>query len=227
METMNDVLDYSRFYFGKDEPPPFHYEHFELKNKIFIPVDDFSLAEKLGLDAKKDVIIHHFAKDTKQNRILRNNLCDRELHKKVFAVSSPDFSADGNNCFSCFNEGNILKSRICAYRWQSEEDERVLLTWLWAEENTYKWAFSNVDKGTPGLVSAQSIKNPIIFEKGFRVGIDMIQPDFLCWYGNIPDFVKEVYDLNRIIKIQTRTDLLKLLKENTKEQSPDLFENII
>ncbi|MCI5523634.1 MAG: DUF4417 domain-containing protein, partial [Spirochaetia bacterium] len=120
MATLNDVMDYSKFYNGKDEPPFFQREYFDLQNKLFVAEDDFSLAQKLTNNAKKNVVLHYFEHDAKQNRLLKNNLADKNLHQKVYAVTSPDFSADSNNCWSCLNEANILKSRICAYRWQNE-----------------------------------------------------------------------------------------------------------
>ena len=213
MATLNDVMDYSKFFFGKDEPPIFYNEKFELKNKLFVPVDDFKICEKLDYNSKDDVILHYFVKDSCQNRLIINNFADKKLHSKVYAVASPDFSADRNNCYSCFNESNILKSRICAYRWQSELGERVLLTWLWAGKDTYKWSFGNVDKGAPGVVSSQGVKDWNIFESGLRAGIDMIAPEFLCWLGEIPSFVSKYYDLKRIIKMDTRTDLFRELKK--------------
>lgn len=212
METLNDVMDYADYFFGKDEPPVFHHEHFDLQKKQFVPVDDFSLCSKLNLNSKEDVILHYFVRDTCQNRLLHNNLADKTLHNSVYAVTSPDFSADQQNCFSCLNEANILKSRICAYRWQSELDERVLLTWLWSGPNTYKWAFGNVEKGTPGVVSSQGVIDWENFEDGIKTGIEMIHPDFLCWYGKIPEFINKYYDLNKIVQMQTRTELLKELK---------------
>lgn len=94
MATLNDVIDYSKFYNGLDEPPFFYHEYFDLKNKLFVPSDDFKLAQKLTDNIKGNVVLHYFEHDSKQNRLLVNNLADRELHRKVFAVASPDFSAD-------------------------------------------------------------------------------------------------------------------------------------
>ena len=214
MATLNDVLDYAKFYSGKNEPPRFCREYIDLKEKMFAPTDDFKLAQKLSDNTRKNVVLHYFEYDSKQNRLLLNNLADRDLHKKVFAVASPDFSADSNNCWSCFNESNILKSRICAYRWQEECEESVILTLLWGDKNTYKWAFSNVEKGSIVAVSSQGIKDIVLFENGIRTGIDMIQPEFICWYGEVFDFMDKYYDKNRIIKMQTRTDLLKMYKQS-------------
>ena len=227
MATLNDVIDYSRFYCGTDEPPRFYYEHFdyeELKNKIFVPVDDFKLGKVLFKNTKDEMIIHYFAHDKEQNRLLINNLADRKLHEKVYAVTSPDFSADSNNCWSCFNIGNILKSRICAYRWQSECEEAVILTLLWGDESTYKMAFGNVEKGSVVAVSSQGVKDMRIFEKGIRYGIDKIQPENICWYGKVFDWVSDYYDTSKIIQMQTRTQLIhrKLMLERFKGQI-DLF----
>ena len=185
MATLNDVMDYAKYYTGSDEPPRFYHEHFDLQGKLFVPVDDFKLGAALCKDTRKAVVLHHFVRDKEQNRLLINNLADKHLHQKVYAITSPDFSADSNNCWSCFNEGNILKSRICAYRWQSECDEPVILTWLWGDESTYKMAFGNVEKGSIAAVSSQGVKDFKIFEKGLRYGIDIIQPEYICWLGKV------------------------------------------
>lgn len=223
--TLNDVIDYSKFFNGKDDPPVFRHEYFDLSNKIFVPADDFKLAQNLVSNTKEEVIIHHFEYDSRQNRLLINNLADKSLHQKVFAVTSPDFSADSNNCWSCLNEGNILKSRICAFRWQSELGEPVILTLLWGRDPaTYKWAFGNVEKESIVAVSSQGVSDVDTFEKGIRAGIEMIQPDYICWYGKVFDFMHKYYDLHRIVKMQKRSELIKQYKTKVMfESSSSLF----
>lgn len=223
METLNDVLNYSKYYFGKNEPPVFHNEMVNIFEKVFVPIDDYAICNKLQLKGREEVILHYFVKDTCQNRLLLNNNADKKIHSKVYAVTSPDFSADSDNCYSCLNESNILKSRICAYRWQSELDERVLLTWLWSGPETYKWAFGNVEKGPVGVISAQGVKEWSVFEEGFKVGVDLIQPENLCWYGTIPLFVSKYYDLSRIIQMNSRTSLVKRIKTKNCENEKSLF----
>ena len=170
------------------------------------------------------IIIHYFAHDKEQNRLLINNLADRKLHEKVYAVTSPDFSADSNNCWNCFNIGNILKSRICAYRWQSECEEAVILTLLWGDESTYKMAFGNVEKGSVVAVSSQAIENIEIFRKGFIQAVKLIEPENICWYGKVFDWISDYYDTSKIIRMQTRTQLInrKMVLERFKGQI-DLF----
>ena len=36
--TGNDVLDFNRFYNGKEEPPIFRKQFIDLKDKIFVPI---------------------------------------------------------------------------------------------------------------------------------------------------------------------------------------------
>ena len=219
MATLNDVIDYSKFYVGKDESPFFYHENFDLKDKLFVPVDDFKLAQKLTDSPKENVVLHYFVHDTKQNRLLLNNLADKNLHQKVYAVTSPDFSADSGNCWSCLNEANILKSRICASRWQQECEEPVILTLLWGDSSTYKYAFDNVEKGTICAVSHQGVQYERIFREGLETAVEKIRMESLCWLGNIPDYVKEFYDLKRIIEIQTRTELLQMLKRQKANEN--------
>lgn len=211
MITQNDVMDFSKYFFGKNEPPPFNHEYFDLKEKFYIPVDDLKIINKLSLNTKEDVVLHYFVHDTNQNRLFLNYSSDKNLHSKVYAVTSPDFSVDSKKSYSCFNEANILKSRICAYQWQSECDERVILTLQWGDESTYKWAFENIEKGSIVAISAQGIEDLETFKKGLIYGIKKIEPDYICWYGNIFDFVKDFYDETKIIKMQTRSQLIKMI----------------
>lgn len=223
MATLNDVIDYSKFYDGKDEAPFFYHENFNLKGKLFVPADDFKLGQKLIDFPKENIVLHYFIHDSKQNRLLLNNLADKNLHQKVYAVTSPDFSADSANCWSCLNEANILKSRICASRWQQECEEPVILTLLWGDRSTYKYAFGNVEKGSVCAVSHQGIQNEQIFREGLETAVEKIRMENLCWLGNIPDYVKEFYDLKRIIKMQTRTELLKILGNRIIESNQNFL----
>ena len=223
MATLNDVIDYSKFYGGKDEAPFFYHENFDLKGKLFVPADDFKIAQKLTDSPKENVVLHYFIHDSKQNRLLFNNLADKNLHQKVYAVTSPDFSADSTNCWACLNEANILKSRICASRWQQECEEPVILSLLWGDRSTYKYAFGNVEKGSVCAVSHQGIQNEQIFREGLATAVEKIRMENLCWLGNIPEYVKEFYDLKRIIKMQTRTELLKILGNRIIESNQNFL----
>ena len=69
--TANDVMDFSRFFLGKDEPPYFYREYLNLSGKIFIPADDIKLAKKLNIDAEKNGILHYFIHDSRQNQLLQ------------------------------------------------------------------------------------------------------------------------------------------------------------
>lgn len=217
--TGNDVTDYSQFFNGKDEPPRFYREYFDLQHKIFIPNDDVSLAEKLEINTKQNGILHYFSYDKKQNGLIVNPFKDKKLHSKFYAVCTPDFSVDSASCFSCFNESNILKARINATLWQEKCEEPAILTLIWGDETTYRYAFENVERGTVCAVSHQGIKDEQTFKDGLKKAVDTIQMEKLCWLGNIPEYIKGFYDLNRIIRIQTRNELLqKLMKKHSAEE---------
>lgn len=208
--TSNDVTDYAKYFNGKDEPPRFYNEYFDLQKKLFVPVDDVALGEKLCENTKENAVLHYFVQDEKQNRILRNPFIDNELHKKFYAVCSPDPSVDSTRCFGCFNESNIMKARICASLWQQKFGERVILTLIWGDESTFKTAFTNIEKGAIVAISHQAVKNEKIFKVGFVLAIEKIQPSAICWYGNIPEYVKDYYDESKIIKMQMRTKLINI-----------------
>lgn len=217
--TNNDVINYAKYYNGKDESPTFYHEHFDVKGKLFIPVDDFSLSKKLNINTQEDAILHYFVHDCKQNRLLKNPTADSTLHKKFYAVCSPDPSVDNSNCWGCFNNANILKARIIAHLWQRKAQERVILTLIWGDESTYKYAFGNVDKDTIVAISHQGVKDESIFRQGLLYAIDTIQCEAICWYGNIPEYVSKYYDTEKIISMQSRYALVSSLSAVEMEQA--------
>lgn len=227
--TMNDVMDYAKYYNGKDEPPRFYHEHFDLKDKLFVPVDDVSLGKRLCKDTAKAAILHYFVADGKQNRLLRNGMTDSALHKKFYAVCSPDPSVDSANCWGCFNNANILKARITAYRWQQEAGERVILTLIWGDESTHRYAFDNIDKGAIVAVSHQGVVDEQMFKCGLLCAIDTIQCEAICWYGTIPEYIGRYYDMEKIVKMQPRYQLVSNLstRRGTKTTTLMLFDDAL
>ena len=222
-QTGNDVLDFNRYYKGKEEPPLFRKQYIDLKDKIFIPIDDLGLL-KLSKSPENEVIVHQFVKDSRQNKFVINETPPLDLFQKVYAVTSSDLSVDSVNSYDIFNLGNILKARINAFRLQTEFDLIVILTLIWGEESTFKYAFENIEKGSVVAVSSQAIENIEIFRKGFIHAIKLIEPKNICWYGKVFDWVSDYYNTSKIIQMQTRTQLIhrKLMLERFKEQI-DLF----
>lgn len=213
--TSNDVIDFARFYNGKDEPPRFYREAVDFSNKVFIPQDDVALAKKLNVNTRRDGILHYFVRDSCQNRLLKNPLADKRIHKRFFAVCGPDFSVDSERCFSCFNHANILKARIIARLWQACEIA-VIPALIWGNKDTYRYAFDNIEEGCAVAVSHQSIRDEKVFKDGILYAIRAINPSNICWYGFIPAYMGEWYDLQKIVRMQTRFQLVKWLKQKER-----------
>ena len=117
--TGNDVLDFDKYYNGKEESPVFKKEYINVKDKLFVPVDDLGLMS-LSKNTSEEVILHQFVKDTRQNKFVTREKPPINLFQKVYAVASSDLSVDSSNSYEVFNLSNILKSRINAYRLQNE-----------------------------------------------------------------------------------------------------------
>ena len=223
MTAKNDVLKYAKYYCGKDEPPAFYNEEFDLSDKIFFPRDDVGLKEKLLGKRRKgtseNCVLHYFVRDKAQCKLTESFASDRALHQRFYAVCSPDFSVDSAHCFSAFNNAAILKNRLCASLWQSEYGERVILTLTWGDESTYDLAFSNIEDGAAVAVSHQGVQNDHIFKKGFLAAVKMIKPRIICWYGKTPDYAKTICGAHKIqiVKMQTRFDLVHTLKDKDTE----------
>lgn len=206
--TGNNVLDFNRYYNGKEEPPLFRKQYIDLNDKLFIPVDDLGLL-CLSDNPSDNVILHHFVKDKRQNKFVFNENPPLDLFQKVYAVTSSDLSVDSANSYEIFNLSNILKARINAYRLQNEFDLLVILTLIWGAEDTFNFAFENVERGSIVAVSSQAVEDVGVFKKGFAKAVAMIAPEYICWYGNVYDWVADYYDVSRIIRMQTRTQLIK------------------
>lgn len=211
LQTGNDVLDFNCYFEGKNEPPIFRKQFIDLRNKIFVPVDDLALMQ-LSKNPANEVILHHFVKDNRQNKFVFNQSPPLSLFQKVYAVTSSDLSVDSNNSYEIFNLSNILKARINAYRMQNEFGLLAILTLIWGSEQTFDFAFGNIEKGSVVAVSSQAIKDVSVFRKGLVHAIKIIEPENICWYGQVYDWVGEYYDVSKIVKMQTRTQLIRQKK---------------
>ena len=218
MATLNDVVDFAKFYKGKEEPPVFCREVFDVRGKLFVPFDDYKTIKNLKVNPKNDVILHYFVNDSRQNILFHDVGAHREAHSKVYATTSPDFSVDSSQCFSCLNIGNILKARILAFLWQNYYEERVILNLVWGGRDTYPMAFTNVQKGTIVAVSSQGVKDSDVFINGLKTAIDWIAPEKICWYGRVIGNINEFYDADRIIPMQTRKTIVSQKKYGDPRQ---------
>lgn len=205
MAALNDVIKYAKYYRGNEEPPAFRKEIFlDLREKIYVPYDDYKLIESLNVDSKQDVVLHYYVMDRHQNVLMEKPGAHRKEHSKVYASTSPDFSVDSMHCYSCLNITNILKSRIIASIWQNKYEERVILNLIWGGNDTYDMAFSNVEKGSVVSVSTVGVKDYEVFYEGLRTAIDIISPEEICWYGRIIENIEDMYDRSRIIPMHSR-----------------------
>ena len=212
MATLNDVMDFAKYYKGKDEPPMFYHEHFDIKGKLFVPIDDYKMVKHLCIDPKEHVVVHYYARDDRQNALFHDVTAHKDIHSRVYAVASPDFSVDSSHCYSCLNLANILKARIIASVWQEKYEERVILNLIWGNKGTFDMAFGNIEKGTIVSVSSQAIESNEIFEAGIKTAIDRISPERICWYGPVMDKIDSFYDRERIVKMDTRSSLMKRIQ---------------
>ena len=167
--TGNDVLDFNRFYNGKEEPPIFRKQFIDLKDKIFVPIDDLALM-KLSENPQNNVVLHHFVKDTRQNKFVFNENPPFDLFQKVYAITSSDLSVDSANSYEIFNLCNILKARINAFRLQNEFGLLVILTLIWGSKETFDFAFGNAEKGSIVAVSSQAVEGVNVFYRFMSPG---------------------------------------------------------
>ena len=98
------------------------------------------------------------------------------------------------------------------------------MTLIWGNKSTYKYAFDNIEQGCPVAVSHQAVTNEEIFQDGILYAIQKINPEMICWYGSIPEYMADYYDIKKIIRMQTRAKLMRrLYKDSFYRDQPMLF----
>ena len=73
------------------------------------------------------------------------------------------------------------------YNGQNEFGLLVILTLIWGSKETFDFAFGNVEKGSIVAVSSQAVEGVNVFKKGFVQAVKTIEPQNICWYGNVFD----------------------------------------
>lgn len=61
-------------------------------------------------------------------------------------------------------------------------------------------------------VSHQGVTDDKTFKSGLLRAIDTIQSEAICWYGNIPEYISRYYDMEKIVRMETRYTLLSTIR---------------
>lgn len=136
--------------------------------------------------------IHFFVDDYQFTRLWNNPDAYLELLKRFKCVCSPDFSTytDFPKAIQIYN--HYRKHWLGAY-WQSN-GITVIPTIGWSDKASFDWCFDGEPIG--GVVAVSSVgtqkskETKAAFMSGYNEMLSRLQPEIICFYGNVPDECK-------------------------------------
>lgn len=154
---------------------------------------------------KKDAAIHFFIDDYQFERLWNNPLKYIHTLKKYNYILSPDFSLylDYPKAYQHFNHWR--KHAISAFL--QANGIKVIPTLSWSDEESFKWCFDGIEKGSIVAVSSVgSMKDELSkerFIKGFVKAIEVLEPIKIIYFGILPGELNCYQDLLVIKKSYT------------------------
>ena len=156
-----------------------------IKAEAFEPVDvlAFNLASRFPHYKKT---IHFFLDDYRFERVWNRIKFYVPIIKRFAGAFSPDFSL-----YTGYPEPllryNVFRNRLVGAYWQSQGIQ-VIPTISWADEGSYAYCFSGVEKksavaiSTIGVVRNSEARN--LFFRGYDAMMKAIEPKFIYIYGS-------------------------------------------
>ena len=156
-----------------------------IKNNNYIPKDliGFNYAKE---KYSKCVGLHFYLDDYQFERVWNKPERYIEIFKKYGCILSPDFSLY-TDMPEPMQIWNIYRSRFLGQYYQ-KQGIKVIPTISWANENTYKFCFRGIPKGsvvsisTVGVIKSKEAKE--LWKKGVAEMIKQIKPSKILIYGN-------------------------------------------
>ena len=139
---------------------------------------------KKCLAKDRDKAVHFFLDDYKFEQVWSRPRDFVTTFKHYGNILVPTFSVWENQPYA-LNLFNIYRSRWIA-RFYQEYGINVLIDVRWADESTYPFCFSGIEKNSPVIVNTVGTHyrdNRDLFKRGFEVMINSIEPSKLYVYG--------------------------------------------
>ena len=154
--------------------------------------------------------IHCFVDDYKLERLWNKPQDYIEVLKQYQCALTPDFSLYMDMPMP-MKIWNIYRSRQIGQYWQ-KQGIKVIPTISWAEEDTFKFCFKGIPKGSIVAVSTIGVKRNkdamIIWKNGMDAMIQEIEPSTILVYGGKLD-----YDYGNIEVVYYKNKVTERLKE--------------
>lgn len=151
---------------------------------------DFNAA--VTANSKSGKGIHFFIDDYRFNRIWTTPDKYIDLLKQYQCVMSPDFSTYTDFPMAIQIYNHYRKHWLAAY-WQ-EHDIKVIPTISWGTEESFEWCFDG--EPTHSIVAVSSVgtqrskESKELFINGYREMVEVLSPETIIFYGEIPEECK-------------------------------------
>lgn len=132
----------------------------------------------------KNKAVHFFLDDYKFEQVWSRPKDFIQTFKYYGNICVPTFSVWSNQPYA-LNLFNIYRSRWIT-RYYQQFDINVLVDVRWADERTYAFCFSGIEKNSPVIVNTVGTRNRAnrdLFKRGFEVMMRTIEPSDLYVYG--------------------------------------------
>lgn len=153
----------------------------------------FNLCKKPHKEDLKKAV-HFFLDDYKFEQIWTRPRDYIQLFQTYGNIISPTFSVWDNQPYA-LNLFNMYRSRWCV-RFFQEFDVNVLVDVRWADESSYSYCFSGIEKNTPVIINTvgtRYLENRAMFIAGFEEMLRTIEPSKLYVYGEFMPVQFEKY----------------------------------
>ncbi len=157
-----------------------------IPNEVINSLKYASYSNMSSVKDKASTMLTGFQFDYTINRYWNDPLRYIKYIKDFLCVATPDFSAY-TNMDEIEIAHNVYKNRWIGCWWQSL-DINCIPTISWANEDTYKYCFAGVEKGSDVIISTISNSNSKDnFLKGYNKMLEVIEPKTIFVKGNLID----------------------------------------
>jgi len=212
---MKNLTNYEKFLLVRELPKQFNTDILGIpvmpkQNSNSLPsnINFTSLSNINSIKDKTNTVVTSFQYDKTLLRYWNDPARYISKFKDFYYVATPDFS-----CYTNMSEiqiaNNTYMNRWLGCFW-SYFGIKTIPTISWAKENTYKYSFSGVEKGSIVIISTiGNYKNQELFMDGYNAMLKAIEPQMIFVKGALFEKME-----GRIIQIPFESTFSTMIKED-------------
>lgn len=210
--------------FHKQKYPRIYKQKIDLRGKKFVLINEIS---KIPHEERKNYILLFYA-DEKHFNAYYANLNEKRIKtlQEFYAICGLDFST-----YPGLDEDENIVAikrirKFCSFCQQ--HDILCIYNIVWTSKESYKVAFSNVEKGSVVIISTYRLQDndDEVFRKGYPKMKRSMRPSIILCYGKPQKIMEKDVSKGLVIKVPPRFELLKM--EYTKKSGQCSFlENLL